>query len=182
MVPSARTQQKLADLASGGGVVRTICELFEGVGFRVPAEAEDPPDSGIRRWYVWQYLSSADWENRRTQAAFGRIAAAAVEDWGHDWSTGALTPDALALIRAARRDGIPLSESGELSAPAASTLPLDRFSPLTETTAVHDGLARIERTSNRTRTSPSAHARSLSRPSASTCLTTTASATSVAKG
>lgn len=134
-------------MAAGGGVVRTICDIFEAEGFHVPTEAGDPPEAGIRRWYVEHFLSSADWTQPQTQAAFARAAAAAVEDWGHDWATPeALTADAVAFVKSARRDGIPLSEAGDLVAvgPGAA-IPLARFAPLVEPHAAQEGLARIER-------------------------------------
>lgn len=107
----------MADVAVGGGVVRTICEVFEGEGFHVPVEAGSPPDVGVRRCYVEHFLSSADWTRSQTQAAFARVAASAVEDRGRDFtSPPALTTDAEAFVRSARRDGIPLSPTGELIA------------------------------------------------------------------
>lgn len=134
-------------MAAAGGVVRTICEVFEAEGFHVPADAGEEPPSGVRRWYVEQFLLSADWTRPQTQAAFTRAAAAAVEDWGQkSFVPEELTREAVAFIRSAQRDGLPLSDAGELVTvrPGAAIL-LARFAPLTDTHAVQEGLARIER-------------------------------------
>lgn len=143
----------MADMAASGGVVRTICDVFESEGFAIPAAAGEAPQGGVRRWYVEQFLAGADFSKPATQAAFARAAAAAVDDWGQapPWAGGydgtegpKLTDDARAFIRSAQRDGIPLDDEGKLTTlrPGAA-ITLDAY--LAEPAAAQEGLERIAR-------------------------------------
>ena len=142
---SKRTRFKFGDVASSHGTIRTIHEVFDAEDF-APKEDYEGHESGDRRWLVASYHAAIDFDDPDQGVRLVRVYLDAIDSWGTDFA-GDLYPSVLDLIKSMRRDGVPVGDGGELTAPlptkAKPSMRLDRFDRLGEPLVVEEHLRRI---------------------------------------
>jgi hypothetical protein len=140
---SRRTQLKFADFASDCAVLRLIDQAFSSEDFAPVAEYSGN-EYGERRSLVGAYHAGIDCRDADQLARLVNVYVDAINSWGRSNTDGEFYPSALDLVRSLRRDGVPINDRGELTAPAASlTLPLDQFDRLGDPQVVEQHLQRV---------------------------------------
>jgi hypothetical protein len=145
---SKRTRWKFADFASDFAVLRLIDQVFDAEDFE-PLAGYEGPESGQRRSLVGAYHAAVDFDDVAQVARLVNVYLDAINSWGRD-ADGEFLPGALDLLRSLRRDGIPVDDQGDLTAPLLlpgkghAAHPLERFDRLGEPRVVEQHLRRIE--------------------------------------
>lgn len=99
--------------------------------------------SGARRSLVAGYHGAIDFSDPAQLGRLARVYVDAINSWGRD-ETGDLRPQALDLIRSLQRDGVPISDDGELTTTVvALNVPLSDFHRLGDSRIVQQHLERM---------------------------------------
>lgn len=144
---SKRTRLKFADFASDFAVLRLIDQVFESEDFE-PVPDYEGPEYGQRRSCVGSYHAGIDFDDPSQTARLVGVYLDAINSWGRT-PDGDFYPGALDLIKSLRRDGVPVSDEGELSAALPSktsgtlSVSLDQFDRLGDPRVVEQHLQRI---------------------------------------
>ncbi len=140
---SKRTRYKFADFCSDNSTLRPIQQLFEAEDFVVKPDY-DGPEGGQRRSLVASFHANIDFDDPAQQHRLLLVYLEAIDSWGRRYETNELMPDAGALIKSLKRDGVSIDHEGNLTAtPAAAILPLDQFDRLSEPRVLQQHLDRI---------------------------------------
>jgi hypothetical protein len=142
---SPHARRRFHDLCAGNGTIRSIAEVFEAEGV-MPDESYVGSDTGQRRHEAARHEASLDLGSDVDNARLVRVYVEAVHEFGLE-SDGELAQPAKALVNALRRDGAPLDEKGQLTAPlpavTAATMDLSDYSRLSAPEVVSAHLDRI---------------------------------------
>ena len=139
---SKRSRYKFGEFASGRGVIRQIDEVFMAEDFE-HAQPWDQFDSTQRRSLVAAYHQNIDFSDAAQLGRLVRVYADAINSWGRD-DKGEFFPYVQDLIRSLRRDGVPISDEGELTmSVVALNVPLSDFDRLSEPGVVQQHLERM---------------------------------------
>ena len=141
---SVRTQLKVADFASGWSAVSPIARAYEAEGFLPNPDQADV--GGQRRTVCASYHSLIDPESETQQRRLLNVYLDAIDSWGRE-DDGSLRKLALDVVRSLRRDGIPIDDRAELTAPLPSDglLELSDFHLLRDPGVVQEHLERMQR-------------------------------------
>lgn len=139
---SKRTRYKFGEFATGWAVLRQIDEVFMAEDFE-PVENYSEIANGMRRSLVAGYHAAIDFSDPAQLGRLIRVYADAINSWGRD-DKGELVPFAQDLIRSLRRDGVPITDEGELTTTVvALNVPLSDFHRLSEPAVVQQHLERM---------------------------------------
>jgi hypothetical protein len=139
---SKRTRFKFGEFATSYAVLRDIDQVFMSEDFE-HAEPWASFAGGQRRSLVAAYHENIDFSDPAQLARLSHVYADALNSWGRDID-GCLVPAARDLIRSLQRDGVPISDEGELTTSVvALNVPLGDFHRLGEPRVVEQHLERI---------------------------------------
>jgi hypothetical protein len=139
---SRRTQLKFADFACDFAVLRLIDQVFLAEDFE-PKPDYVGPEGGQRRGLVGAYHAAINFNDPEQVRNVVNVYVDAVNSWGRD-ENGVFYPGALDFIRSLRRDGLPINDQGELTAPLPTLeISLERFNRLGDPAVVDQHLQRI---------------------------------------
>lgn len=144
---SKRTRLKFAEFASDFAVLRLIDQVFESEDFE-PKPDYEGTEYGQRRACVGSYHAAIDFDDPPQAARVVNVYLDAIKSWGRT-PDGDFYPGALDLIKSLRRDGVPVSDDGELTellpgkSPGALSVSLDQFDRLGDPRVVEQHLQRI---------------------------------------
>jgi len=139
---SKRTKYKFGEFATAFAVLRQIEDVFGAEDFE-PVENYSDLANGMRRSLVAGYHAAIDFSDPAQLGRLIRVYADAINSWGRD-DTGELVPAARDMIRSLQRDGVPISDDGELTTTlVALNVPLSDFHRLSDPRVVQQHLERI---------------------------------------
>lgn len=139
---SKRTKYKFAEFATGFAVLRQIDDVFVAEDFE-PVENYSDLASGMRRSLVAGYHAAIDFSDPAQLGRLVRVYADAINSWGRD-EAGELAPAARDMIRSLQRDGVPISDEGDLTTTVvALNVPLSDFHRLGDPRVVQQHLERM---------------------------------------
>jgi hypothetical protein len=123
---SKRTKYKFGEFATAFAVLRQIDDVFVAEDFE-PVENYSELASGMRRSLVAGYHAAIDFSDPAQLGRLIRVYADAIDSWGRD-DAGELVPAARDMIRSLQRDGVPISDEGDLTTTVvALNVPLSDF-------------------------------------------------------
>lgn len=139
---SRRSRLKFGDFACDYAVLRLIDQAFLAEDFE-PQPDYSGSEIGERRARVAAYHATVDFGDRDQVRRLINVYVDAINSWGRT-EDGELYPGALDMIRSLRRDGVPIDDAGELTAPLSDlAIPLERFDRLGDPHVVEQHLQRI---------------------------------------
>lgn len=112
---SRRSRLKFGDFACDYAVLRLIDQAFLAEDFE-PQPDYSGSEIGERRARVAAYHATVDFGDRDQVRRLINVYVDAINSWGRT-EDGELYPGALDMIRSLRRDGVPIDDAGELTAP-----------------------------------------------------------------
>jgi len=139
---SKRTKYKFGEFATAFAVLRQIDAVFMAEDFE-PVENYSELASGMRRSLVAGYHAAIDFSDPEQLGRLIRVYAEAIDSWGRDES-GELVAAARDMIRSLQRDGVPISDDGDLTTTVvALNVPLSDFHRLSDPRVVQQHLERM---------------------------------------
>jgi hypothetical protein len=138
---SKRTKYKFGEFATAFAVLRQIEDVFVAEDFE-PVENYSELANGMRRSLVAGYHAAVDFSDL---VQLGRLIRVydAINSWGRD-DSGELVPAARDMIRSLQRDGVPISDDGDLTTTVvALNIPLSDFHRLSDPRVVQQHLERM---------------------------------------
>jgi hypothetical protein len=139
---SKRTKYKFGEFATAFAVLRQIEDVFVAEDFE-PVENYSELANGMRRSLVAGYHAAVDFSDPVQLGRLIRVYADAINSWGRD-DSGELVPAARDMIRSLQRDGVPISDDGDLTTTVvALNVPLSDFHRLSDPRVVQQHLERM---------------------------------------
>jgi Abortive infection C-terminus len=139
---SKRTKYKFGEFATAFAVLRQIEDVFVAEDFE-PVENYSELANGMRRSLVAGYHAAVDFSDPVQLGRLIRVYADAINFFGRD-DSGELVPAARDMIRSLQRDGVPISDDGDLTTTVvALNVPLSDFHRLSDPRVVQQHLERM---------------------------------------
>jgi hypothetical protein len=137
-----RTRYKFGEFTTDRAVLRQIDHVFMAEDFE-PVENYSGLANGMRRSLVAGYHAAIDFSDPAQLGRLIRVYADAINSWGRD-EKGELEATARDMIRSLQRDGVPITDDGDLTTTVvALNVPLSDFHRLSEPGVVQQHLERM---------------------------------------
>lgn len=139
---SKRTRYKFGEFATAYAVLRQIDDVFMAEDL-AHAEPWSEFAGGQRRSLVAAYHHNIDFSDLAQLGRLVRVYTDAINSWGCEES-GELAPAARDMVRSLQRDGVPITDDGDLTTSAvALNVPLTDFHRLSDPRVVQQHLERV---------------------------------------